>query len=94
LKIRQFLEKPRIRNEKDFTIQNQLFAYFVSKHYGISLQEVLTMPIDTFFQSLNWAIVMEEREKAQNENRTMQSRTSNETITLDYGFLNDEGEAW
>ena len=52
------------------------------------------MPVDIFFQSLNWAIIMEDRERAENENKKMQTRTSNETITLDYSFLNDEGEAW
>ncbi len=94
MKIKQFLEKQKISNGEDYKLQNQLFAYFVAKHYNISLQEVLTMPIETFRQSLNWAIVMEEKDKAERDKQTMQNKTSNETITLDYSFLDSEEEQW
>jgi len=82
----------RVRNSDDFRIQNQLFAYFVSKHYNISLWESLNMPLGIFYQSLNWAIVMEEREQKERDKENLSNATSNETITLDYSFLNSEGE--
>ena len=52
------------------------------------------MPIETFRQSLNWAVVMEEKDKAERDKQTMQNKTSNETITLDYSFLDSEEEQW
>jgi hypothetical protein len=94
LKIKNFLEEKRIRNGEDYKLQNQLFAYFVAKHYSISLQEVLTMPIEIFNQSLNWAIVMEEKERAERNKELMENKTSNETITLDYSFLDSEEGQW
>ena len=83
-----------MRNSDDYRIQNQLFAYFVSKHYNISIWETLNMPLDIFYQSLNWAIVMEEREQQERSKERLGNDTSNETITLDYSFLNSEDEEW
>jgi len=50
------------------------------------------MPLEIFYQSLNWAIVMEEREQKERDKENLSNATSNETITLDYSFLNSEGE--
>jgi|TARA_R100000995_G_scaffold84523_1_gene63462 hypothetical protein len=52
------------------------------------------MPLDIFYQSLNWAIVMEEREQQERSKERLGNETSNETITLDYSFLNSEDEEW
>lgn len=52
------------------------------------------MPIEIFNQSLNWAIVMEEKERAERNKELMENKTSNETITLDYSFLDSEEGQW
>ena len=90
MKIKSFLKHRRVRNSDDYRIQNQLFAYFVAKHYGISPQEVYDMPINMFRQSLSWALAMQDNENKEAARANMQSQTGNETITLDYGFLDME----
>jgi len=94
LKIKDFMRVKRVRNSDDLGIQYQLFAYFVSKHYNISLWETLNMPLDIFYQSLNWAVVMQEREDQERSKESLSNATSNETITLDYSFLNSEDGEW
>jgi len=86
------LEKKRVDNADDITLQNQLFAYTVAKHYGLSIGEVLNMGIAEFRQSLSWAIAMQDRENKQRAKQKMQNETGNETITLDYSFLDSEVE--
>jgi len=90
LRIQEFLKRKDIKGQEDFILQNQLFAYFVAKHYGISPQEVYEMPINMFRQSLSWALAMQDNENKEAARANMQSQTGNETITLDYGFLDME----
>jgi len=52
------------------------------------------MPLDIFYQSLNWAVVMQEREDQERSKESLSNATSNETITLDYSFLNSEDGEW
>tara|TARA_R100001079_G_C4382687_1_gene123827 strand:- start:285 stop:494 length:210 start_codon:yes stop_codon:yes gene_type:complete len=67
-----------------------LFAYFVAKHYGISIAEVLEMSIPVFQQSLTWALAMQDRDNKERARQALESKTGNETITLDYSFLDSE----
>jgi hypothetical protein len=71
-------------------LQNQLFAYIVAKHYGISLGEVYNMGQETFKQSLVWALAIEDQERKERKKQEMESSTNNETVTFDYDFLNQE----
>ena len=49
------------------------------------------MDIKTFQQSLSWALAIDGEQEKQNEKDRVSSQTNNETISLDYGFLNEEG---
>jgi len=71
-------------------LQNQLFAYIVAKHYGISLSEVYNMGEEIFKQSLIWALAIQEEEKKEQKKQQMENSTSNETVTFDYDFLHEE----
>ena len=71
-------------------MQNQLFAYIVAKHYGISLSEVYSMGEDVFKQSLIWALAIEDEERKAQKRQEMENSTSNETVTFDYDFLHQE----
>jgi len=90
LKVQQFLNKSRIETPEDLVLQHQLFAYIVAKHYSISLTEVYQMEDEIFTQSLAWALAVQEEEEKDMRRQQMQDNTSNETVTLDYTFL--EGE--
>jgi hypothetical protein len=90
LKVQQFLNKSRIETPEDLVLQHQLFAYIVAKHYSISLTEVYQMENEIFTQSLAWALAVQEEEEKDMRRQQMQDNTSNETVTLDYTFL--EGE--
>lgn len=86
------MKKKKVENSDDIVLQNQLFAYIVAKHYGLSIGEVLNMPMGEFRQSLSWAIAMQDRENKQRAKQKMENETGNETITLDYSFLDSEVE--
>ena len=89
--IQKFLKKKNIGTSDDLRLQTELFAYRVAKHYNISLMEVNQMDIKTFQQSLSWALAIDGEQEKQNEKDRVSSQTNNETISLDYGFLNEEG---
>tara|TARA_R100000908_G_C3749492_1_gene144286 strand:+ start:317 stop:577 length:261 start_codon:yes stop_codon:yes gene_type:complete len=86
------MKKKKVENSDDIVLQNQLFAYTVAKHYGLSIGEVLNMGIAEFRQSLSWAIAMQDRENKERAKQKMKNETGNETITLDYSFLDSEVE--
>ena len=71
-------------------MQNQLFAYIVAKHYGVSLNEVYSMGEAVFKQSLIWALAIEDEERKAQKRQEMENSTSNETVTFDYDFLHQE----
>ena len=71
-------------------MQNQLFAYIVAKHYGISLSEVYNMGQEILKQSLIWALAIQEEERKEQRRQQAESATSNETVTFDYDFLHQE----
>jgi len=90
LKVQQFLNKSRLETPEDLVLQHQLFAYIVAKHYSISLTEVYQMEEDIYTQSLAWALAVREEEEKEMRRQEMQSNTSNETVSLDYTFLESE----
>tara|TARA_B100001245_G_scaffold230246_1_gene209495 strand:- start:1307 stop:1585 length:279 start_codon:yes stop_codon:yes gene_type:complete len=90
LKVQQFLNKSRIETPEDLILQNQLFAYIVAKHYSISLTEVYQMEDDVFTQSIAWALAVQEEEEKELRRQQMQDETSNETVSVDYTFLETE----
>ena len=71
-------------------MQNQLFAYIVAKHYGVSLNEVYSMGEGVFKQSRLWALAIEDEERKAQKRQEMENSTSNETVTFDYDFLHQE----
>ena len=88
--IHKFLKKKVIETSDDLRLQTELFAYRVAKHYNISLMEVNQMDIKTFQQSLSWALAVDEEQEKESERARVSSQNDNETISLDYGFLNEE----
>ena len=88
--IQKFLKKKVIETSDDLRLQTELFAYRVAKHYNISLLEVNQMDIKTFQQSLSWALAVDEEQEKESERARVSSQNNNETISLDYGFLNEE----
>jgi hypothetical protein len=90
LKVQQFLNKSRLETPEDLVLQHQLFAYIVAKHYSISLTEVYQMEEDIYTQSLVWALAVREEEEKETRRQQMRENTSNETVSLDYTFLESE----
>jgi hypothetical protein len=88
--IQKFLKKKVIETSDDLRLQTELFAYRVAKHYNISLMEVNQMDIKTFQQSLSWALAVDDEQEKESERARVSSQNDNETISLDYGFLNEE----
>jgi len=88
--IQKFLKKKIIETSDDLRLQTELFAYRVAKHYNISLMEVNQMDIKTFQQSLSWALAVDDEQEKESERARVSSQNDNETISLDYGFLNEE----
>jgi hypothetical protein len=84
------LQRKTIKSTEDIDLQNQLFAYIVAKHYGVSLTEVYNMGEAMFKQSLIWALAIEDEERKAQKRQEMESSTSNETVTFDYDFLHQE----
>tara|TARA_R100000781_G_C4037186_1_gene112726 strand:+ start:336 stop:611 length:276 start_codon:yes stop_codon:yes gene_type:complete len=89
--VEEYIKKNRIETPQDIEYQLQGLAYRVAKHYGISLLEVYSMSPALFKQSLAWALVVdeeiEERKKVQQQKAKSKG---NETVRLDYGFLDKE----
>lgn len=48
------------------------------------------MDEEIYTQSLAWALAVQEEEEKEMRRQEMQSNTSNETVTLDYSFLERE----
>lgn len=90
MRVQQFLKKRKIESIEDFGLQAQLFAYIVAKHYSISLTEVYQMDKEIFTQSLAWALAINDEEDKERKRQHMQDSTGNETVTLDYSFLDGE----
>lgn len=91
MKVQQFLQRKTIESPEDISLQLELFAYMVAKHYGVSLTEVYQMSEEIFTQSLVWALaVEEEQEKEVARQKFAESTDSNEIITFDYSFLEQE----
>ena len=90
MRVQRFLSSGKVETAEDISLQTQLFAYIVAKHYGISLTEVLNMERDVFKQSLVWAMAVDDEQGKERKRVNMQERTGNETITLDYSFLQME----
>ena len=89
--MQQFLQRKTIESPEDISLQLELFAYMVAKHYGVSLMEVYQMDDDVFKQSLVWAMaVEEEQEKEAERQRFIENTDSSEIITFDYSFLEEE----
>jgi len=89
--VQQFLQRKTIESPEDISLQLELFAYMVAKHYSVSLMEVYQMDEDVFKQSLVWAMaVEEEQEKEAERQRFIENTDSNEIITFDYSFLEEE----
>ena len=89
--MQQFLQRKTIESPEDISLQLELFAYMVAKHYSVSLMEVYQMDEDVFKQSLVWAMaVEEEQEKEAERQRFIENTDSNEIITFDYSFLEEE----
>ena len=90
MRVQRFLSSGKVETAEDISLQTQLFAYIVAKHYGVSLTEVLNMERDVFKQSLVWAMAVDDEQGKERKRVNMQERTGNETITLDYSFLQME----
>tara|TARA_R100000388_G_scaffold66915_1_gene48452 strand:+ start:63 stop:344 length:282 start_codon:yes stop_codon:yes gene_type:complete len=90
MRVQRFLSSGKVETAEDISLQTQLFAYIVAKHYGISLTEVLNMGSAVFQQSLVWAMAVESEQGKERQRVNMQEKTGNETITLDYSFLQME----
>jgi len=90
MRVQRFLSSGKVETTEDISLQTQLFAYIVAKHYGVSLTEVLNMERDVFKQSLVWAMAVDKEQSKERKRVNMQDRTGNETITLDYSFLQME----
>jgi len=69
-----------------------LFAYIIAKHYNISLKEVYSMNDNLFTQSLSWALAIQEEEARENARQRMEANTGQEAISMDYDFLQMEGD--
>ena len=90
MRVQRFLSSGKVETTEDISLQTQLFANIVAKHYGVSLTEVLNMERDVFKQSLVWAMAVDDEQGKERKRVNMQERTGNETITLDYSFLQME----
>ncbi len=91
MRVEEYVEKGRIETPQDIEYQLQGLAYRVAKHYGVSLLEVYSMPPAIFKQSIAWALTIEEEEQKQREVAKQKAKSKgNETVRLDYSFLDKE----
>jgi len=87
LRLQEFLQKPKSTTLEDIELQFQMLAYIVAKHYGISLTEVLNMTPEVFTQSYVWAIAIDEQKIKEQEKANKENTSGNETVKVDYSFL-------
>ncbi len=87
MRLQEFLQKPKSKTLEDIELQFQMLAYIVAKHYGISLTEVLNMTPEVFTQSYVWAVAIDEQKTKEQEKANKESTTGNETVKVDYSFL-------
>ena len=87
MKLQEFLQKGEVNTLEDIELQFQMLAYIVAKHYGISLTEVLNMTPEVFTQSYTWALAVEEEKNRNREKANKENTTGNETVKVDYSFL-------
>jgi len=92
MRVQRFLSSGKVETTEDIELQTQLFAYIVAKHYGVSLTEVLNMGSGVFRQSLAWAMAVDKEQSKERKRVFMQDKTGNETISLDYSFLQMEDD--
>ena len=91
MRVEEYVEKGRIETPQDIEYQLQGLAYRVAKHYGVSLLEVYSMPPAIFKQSIALALTIEEEEQKQREVAKQKAKSKgNETVRLDYSFLDKE----
>lgn len=89
--IEGFLSRKTVASPDDVGMQMELWAYMVAKHYGISLKEVHEMTPETFQQSLVWALVgRNAQEKEMKRQRQEANSGGQETVTLDYSWIETE----
>jgi len=89
--IESFLSRKTVASPEDISLQMELWAYIVAKHYGISLKEVHEMTPETFQQSLTWALVGRKQEEKEMKRQRQQANSGGqETVTLDYSWLEME----
>tara|TARA_R100000322_G_scaffold151370_2_gene108711 strand:+ start:1103 stop:1381 length:279 start_codon:yes stop_codon:yes gene_type:complete len=89
--IETFLSRKTVASPEDIGLQMELWAYVVAKHYGISLKEVHEMTSETFQQSLTWALVGRKQEEKEMKRQRQQANSGGqETVTLDYSWLEME----
>lgn len=87
MRLQEFLQKPKSTTLEDIELQFQMLAYIVAKHYGISLTEVLNMTPEVFTQSYVWAIAIDEQKIKEQEKANKENTSGNETVKVDYSFL-------
>ena len=86
--IETFLSRKTVASPEDVEMQMELWGYIVAKHYGISLKEVHEMTPATFEQSLVWALVGRNQEEKEMKRQRQQANSGGqETVTLDYSWL-------
>ena len=89
--IETFLSRKTVASPEDIGLQMELWAYVVAKHYGISLKEGHEMTPETFQQSLTWALVGRNQEEKEMKRQRQQANSGGqETVTLDYSWLEME----
>jgi hypothetical protein len=64
----------------------EMAAYSVAKHFSISLADAYAMPLDLFFQSLEWAITVQKLQAEEMQKQAGAAKHSGEAISLDYFF--------
>ena len=72
MRVQRFLSSGKVETAEDISLQTQLFAYIVAKHYGISLTEVLNMERGVFKQSLVWAMAVDNEQGKERKRLNMQ----------------------
>lgn len=91
MNVQKFLKKKHVETVDDIRLQVESWAYIIAKHFGISLLEVYSMPQDLFKQSLVWALAINEEEEKERKRSEQQAKSGgNETVSLDYSFLDTE----
>ena len=87
MRLQEFIQKGEVNTLEDIELQFQMLAYIVAKHYGISLTEVLNMTPEVFTQSYIWALAVSEEKNKELERANKETTTGNETVKVDYSFL-------